>query len=372
MNGEHIARNLCTPSPTQISARLILFILSVNIHIILITHCFLPQNSIRHNLSIKKTMFRKVYLDPPRRGNGAYWTLLQDGQEEVQRCLKLFSTLRPPVIDEQATNLLQCSPSTHTVRSRGQFMPAPFSSHTVEVRVTDSSEEHRMKTYMPTGCAVSESQSCFHKENLPHAHPPSIQPFHPNSLLPSNPSIAPNTTTSQCHDSSSSSTLLDSSFLTPLKDTSQYMQEVDINTISLSPLFNFVTPRNSADTRPHHHLPTSLYNVQPCSVQPASNCFTPLTPPKQASLSESDSGMFSPLGLKFCTPIKDLSSLSDLVHPASFSTPSKDLCSPLSLHELGITPTSAPRMGSYVNRALTNSLSPLCYDGRSLTKAQND
>ena len=316
-------------------------------------------------------MFQKVYLDPPRRGNGAYWTLLIEGQEEVQRCIKLFSTLRPPVIDEQATILLQCSPSTHTVRSRGQFMPAPLSSQTVEVRVTDTTKEHKMKkTHVPSEKKALQPQGYLHKENPPHSHPPSIQPYHPNSLLPSNPSVAPTVSTSHFHDSSGS-TLLDSSFLTPLKDTGHYMQEVDINTISLSPLFNFITPRNSADTRPHQHSQTTLYSVQQYSGQPASNCFSPLTPTKQTSLSESDSSMFSPLGLKFCTPIKDLTSLSDLVHPASFSTPSKDLCPPLSVQELGITPTSAPGVGSYLSRALTNSPSPLCYDGRPLSRPQN-
>ena len=72
-------------------------------------------------------MFQKVYLDPPRRGNGAYWTLLPEGQEEVQRCIKLFSTLQPPVIDELASAQfpVPSSSSTHTVRSRGLYPPLP-------------------------------------------------------------------------------------------------------------------------------------------------------------------------------------------------------------------------------------------------------
>ena len=79
------------------------------------------QNSIRHNLSIRKNMFMKVYQFPPRRGNGSYWTLLPDGEEELKNAYPLFSTLLPPVIDE---NSAYCRiPATHTVKSKGQFVP---------------------------------------------------------------------------------------------------------------------------------------------------------------------------------------------------------------------------------------------------------
>ncbi len=63
----------------------------------------------------------KVYQYPPRRGNGSYWTLLTDGEDELKRAIPLFSTFQPPLIDpESAYNR---TPSTHTVRSRGQFVP---------------------------------------------------------------------------------------------------------------------------------------------------------------------------------------------------------------------------------------------------------
>jgi hypothetical protein len=79
------------------------------------------KNSIRHNLSIRKNMFTKVHQYPPRRGNGSYWTLLSDGEDELARAHPLFTTLLPPIIDPDS---VYCrTPLTHTVKSRGQFMP---------------------------------------------------------------------------------------------------------------------------------------------------------------------------------------------------------------------------------------------------------
>ena len=63
----------------------------------------------------------KVYQYPPRRGNGSYWTLLSDGEEELKRAVPLFSTFRPPVIDPEC--IYYRSESTHTVKSKGQFVP---------------------------------------------------------------------------------------------------------------------------------------------------------------------------------------------------------------------------------------------------------
>lgn len=79
------------------------------------------KNSIRHNLSIRKNMFMKVFQYPPRRGNGSYWTLLSDGEEELQKAVPLFATLQPPVIDSNST--YHREPSTHTVKSKGKFIP---------------------------------------------------------------------------------------------------------------------------------------------------------------------------------------------------------------------------------------------------------
>ena len=219
-------------------------------------------------------MFQKVYLDPPRRGNGAYWTLLPEGQEEVQRCIKLFSTLQPPVIDELASAQfpVPSSSSTHTVRSRGQFVPARMSSSTVEVKTTDQ-RDHPLESHSR---AISQFDSSFGKENLFRSHPPSIQPFNPGSLLPSNPSIAP-VGVSSYHDTSTT-TLLDSSFLT---ENSSLMQEVDINTISLSPFFcpllhfaNSIhtTPplQDAKQHPPNHTAPYYGIQLQAASVQPNS------------------------------------------------------------------------------------------------------
>ncbi len=63
----------------------------------------------------------KVYQYPPRRGNGSYWTLLADGEDELKRAIPLFSTFQPPVIDPES--VYNRTPTTHTVKSRGQFIP---------------------------------------------------------------------------------------------------------------------------------------------------------------------------------------------------------------------------------------------------------
>ena len=66
-------------------------------------------------------MFTKVCQYPPRRGNGSYWTLLSDGEDELTKAHPLFTTLLPPVIDPDS---VYCRvPLTHTVKSRGQFVP---------------------------------------------------------------------------------------------------------------------------------------------------------------------------------------------------------------------------------------------------------
>ena len=75
-------------------------------------------------------MFAKVFQYPPRHGNGSYWTLLADGEEELKRAHPLFTTLLPPVIDADSA---YCRiPLTHTVKSRGQFTPVlPHKNHKV-------------------------------------------------------------------------------------------------------------------------------------------------------------------------------------------------------------------------------------------------
>ena len=66
-------------------------------------------------------MFMKVYQYPPRRGNGSYWTLLSDGEEELKRAIPLFTTLHPPVIDSESVYNRQTN--TQTIKTKGQFIP---------------------------------------------------------------------------------------------------------------------------------------------------------------------------------------------------------------------------------------------------------
>lgn len=272
-------------------------------------------------------MFQKVYLEPPRRGNGAFWTLLPDGQEEVQRCLKLFATLQPPVIDEQATTLHQISSSTHIVRSKGQFTPALLDS------VSDSDNTEQL---------FLQQDNFLQREGFIHAHPPSIQPYHPSSFSCSPAPIA--------HESSANnSTLLDASFLTPLKDTSNFIPEVDMNTISLSPLFSFVTPKSSqfVETRKQQQQ-LSHYSQQPSGYS--------LTPSKHIPFPDSESSVYSSIDLGLSTPVKDLNSLTEISQlPSAFNTPSRDFCP----HDLNISPTKTPESTyEFMGKSLCN-LSPL-------------
>lgn len=66
-------------------------------------------------------MFMKVYQYPPRRGNGSYWTLLSDGEEELKKAVPLFTTLQPPIIDSNCA--YHHEPSTYTVKSKGKYVP---------------------------------------------------------------------------------------------------------------------------------------------------------------------------------------------------------------------------------------------------------
>ena len=105
-------------------------------------------------------------------------------------------------------------------------------------------------------------------------------------------------------DHDNSLNLLDSSFLTPVKNL---IPDLEINALSLSPLYNFVTPkRGSTPAYTHANLPS------------------PFTPLKPIAPTEVDSGVFSPLRmdqLKFSTPLRNLSPLTDLLPPNTFSTP---------------------------------------------------
>ena len=296
-------------------------------------------------------MFQKVYLNPPRRGNGAYWTLLADGQEEVERCIKLFHTLRPPVLDEHSIYNQLGASSSLVVRSSGQFVPVQIKNscshptHTVEV-TTDNNPRllvnEKEKPAQPESSPHIPATHYF--TTYPRAYPPSIQPYNPASMT--SPSKAPPPIPTPKKLENRSASLLDNSFLTPLKD--DFMQEIDLNAISFSPsMFNFLTPRggNSNQTTPFtsHVIPTIV---------------TPKKP-SHHSISEGDSGVFSPLHTRYGTPLKGFSSFPEILHPHGFSTPNKDVCMGAPAGDAGNTPSRVVKdfSGLHVNRSLLSILS---------------
>ena len=125
--------------------------------------------------------------------------------------------------------------------------------------------------------------------------------------------------------------LLDSSFLTPVKNL---IPDLEINALSLSPLYNFVTPkRGSTPANARVSLPSP---------------FT--TPIKPLAPTEVDSGVFSPLRmdqLKFSTPLRNLSPLTDLLPPNTFSTPQDTALPSLKVFDTSLGLGSTPlRPGS--------------------------
>ena len=307
-------------------------------------------------------MFMKVYQCPPRRGNGSYWTLLSDGDDELKRAIPLFSTLQPPIIDENS--VYNRVPSTHIVKSKGQYVPVLPSTESsnfqpyfaiettvctmggepgdcLELPVVDlhlkgftrkgmrctsrhSTPQHLLDhSYALVEGQLSESSDhettfdaptpkrkqtlgvSVHKPQHEHSPIPNLEVIADAKDVNSRPNVVstPPSTNQQKDDSLG---LLDSSFLTPVKNL---LPEIDIGTVSLSPLYNFVTPK-------HGNTP-----VPPSFPSP----FTPFGGLKSSSLTEVDSGIFStsiPLdSLKFSTPVKNSSSMSDFLPPNTFSTP---------------------------------------------------
>lgn len=350
-------------------------------------------------------MFMKVYQYPPRRGNGSYWTLLSDGEEELKKAVPLFATLQPPVIDTNCA--YHKEPSTHTVKSKGKFVPVlprsdfatsgmPYfsvggpTSYTSGSRMTgnpslaadeviigeSSDEDPPIRTgfnyrgkgrlgkrprhlsdhdyakpweqgggqgagqgdeqeevssgvkqetevvELATGRSSGEgksSEQSFVDRSTPKRKRklvPSEKPK-PCRVVPcsrgggagegSSPPFAATPT----KDQDTSLHLLDSSFLTPLKNFG--VTETDIGPISFSPLYaNLVTPKRESTT-----IMTSSDTSS--SVHPFFP--SPLTPLK----SSLDSGIFSPLrsdllgGVKFSTPTR-MNSLSPLVDLSTLSS----------------------------------------------------
>ena len=326
-------------------------------------------------------MFMKVYQCPPRRGNGSYWTLLSDGEDELKRAVPLFSTLQPPIIDQ--TSIYNHMPSTHTVRSKGQYVPIlpstlagatihPFFSEVVQEThpLSDCVSVSTMTgfrgkspvfsrpgralsnkiTYPPNrfdraggdSPCLSESDDSFCRDDERPSTPKrrrlsEISVHVPLRERDGNQPRLPATSrhigtaasrhvgaTTSRHDGAAGTlrpsvephqqdaSLLDSSFLTPMKDI---VPDVELDTISLSPLYNFVSPHTGG---------TPLSLASPFNFNPfrASN-----TSYSQPSVS-ADSGVFSPLkvdGLRFSTPLKGFSPLTDLALPGTFGTPQNDI-----------------------------------------------
>ena len=390
----------------------------------------------------------KVYQYPPRRGNGSYWTLLSDGEEELKRAVPLFSTFRPPVIDPECIYSRGAASNTHTVKSKGQFIPllprsgltptnqAYFSvdgTLSVAARVQQA-EEESVTTKVVLDSAnleyegiCGDSSLILPSENLPahileHSYaklshvpadglldsssesdkenegcPPTPKRKKATGRKASTPSRLPsskasgvsrpgkgqekgdlhseakeldaNTSDDDSDDEAfrtppkeqdSSLHLLDSSFLTPLRNLDP---GIEIGPISLSPLYtNFITPKRgttatshpssssakltsdstaSPEASTHNKIsPTapSLSLTGMAAIPGSSNLLAtsintiplPLTPLRNftntlgGGVGSFDSGIFSPLSsdtfnVKFSTPI--LSPLTDLLQPNTFSTP---------------------------------------------------
>lgn len=342
------------------------------------------KNSIRHNLSIRKNMFMKVFQYPPRRGNGSYWTLLSDGEEELKRAVPLFSTLLPPVIDGGSVYSRQ--PSTHTVKIKGQFVPVLPNTNTagqpyfarslctkvskfveVESESTEqtasgvecsapSSSEAQGSTHMlehsyskqsesddkqaseddqdSSDCNASEESSCDVISNTPKRRKVAAMRF---SQAPKDRIFRPSfiTSTAKRGDSAPKQlvaeeqdlSLLDVSFLTPLKNI---IPDIDIENFTFSPLLNFVTPRRGSSPASHPH--TSLPSP-----------FTPLT---NTLPSEVDSGIVTPLKhnirLKFSTPLgtgTTMSPMPEYLPLNALGTPNQDTFSLMdSSSGVGATP----------------------------------
>lgn len=380
----------------------------------------------------------KVYQYPPRRGNGSYWTLLSDGEEELKRAIPLFSTFRPPVIDSECIYSRGAASNTHTVKSKGQFVPLlPRSDLTATNQVYFSvdgklstaarvqpEEEVTTKVMLDSASleyeAICENSKKQTSENLPthileHSYaklshipadglldtssesdkenegcPPTpkrkkvaARKASTSSRLPPSkvdgvsypskgqkqgelPSEAKEANSDEDSDDGAFQTppkeqdsslhLLDSSFLTPLRNLDP---GVEIGPISLSPLYtNFVTPKRDATPTTHSSPParptsdstspvaghtrkrtptaptlsvTGIAIPGSSSNPLATNTLPlPLTPLRNftstlcSGVGSFDSGIFSPLSsdtfnVKFSTPI--LSPLTDLLQPNTFSTP---------------------------------------------------
>lgn len=233
--------------------------------------------------------------------------------------MKLFTTLRPPVIDKSSMYYMDNSPSQQVVRSRGQFsIPSmdddeedtllddcgPFK---VKEEVIDDEEEDgddhmfhgkTLTNELPILPAAHSTTAKLLRHPLEYsqdyyttkAYPPSIQPFNG----PVRAVSAASTSGLHSNDHSNSS-FPDLSFLTPMK-TDLLNSENSLTTVSPS-----MTPSQN-NKRSYYHVPGG----------PPNQSYSPLCTPLKPLLTEAgvgDSGVFSPSNFQFCTPIKDIGEL---------------------------------------------------------------
>lgn len=354
-------------------------------------------------------MFMKVFQYPPRRGNGSYWTLLSDGEEELQKAIPLFATLQPPVIDSNSA--YHREPCTHTVKSKGKFVPVlprsdmstgnrPYFSVGSNLQSSSLMGSAEAGDEGPENLATSGErcgyrQSYVGKHMSDHDYAKSwdlkerermlrvdtvvelatgkgkgsqgddniqsddsfieetpkkrrklkevakTKPLIPISSVSSDGVIRPRSCpgspsfTTPPKEQDNSLHLLDSSFLTPLKNLA--VPDVEIGAISFSPLYtNLVTPRREGITG----------SLAPCNTSSHPFFPSPLTP-LRTSL---DSGIFSPLhclgGMKFSTPM-NMNSLSPLADLSGFSSLQPELYSfKVDSSEVGSRSTTPLRPGS--------------------------
>ena len=246
--------------------------------------------------------------------------------------MKLFLTLRPPIIDETSAYFNQApSVSPQIVRSRGQFMPAecePACDIEVKTEEEESIKEDEeeknghspdenacIRPYISCSCSLVHPLEYGH-EYPHHAYPPSIQPYNPclpqavKPTLAKQPPRPPVEVAQNNNDGNDTlnSSLLDLSFLTPLKESDNILNSLDLN--SLSPYMGY--PTNPAPSQVFQNTPDK---------PPLSPLHTPIKLLGQIN----DSGIFpSPNNLKFSTPMQDLSEILQL----NGFTPSKENFTP--------------------------------------------
>lgn len=217
--------------------------------------------------------------------------------------MKLLKTLRPPVIDPSSAYLNQlgtCN-SSQVIRSRGKFIPMP-SQQRIDTKESCSSSSNC------TSPAMAEKENNSQQGNFPvhpfehhystsypQAYPPSIQPFLPAHVQP----IPAEKHQSSGHDSGNNS-LLDLSYLTPLKD--ELVPHLpDINNISLSPFLSYWTTSKSIQQSGNGYNGSGGFSRTPNTITGLSPLCTPSKPYACGEIGGAEGGVYYN-----STPVKDI------------------------------------------------------------------